>query len=635
MLNQDLDDLRDSENSEVLDENIDLRENKIRKTLGILPRKPGVYIFKDSRGKIIYIGKAKNIANRVRSYFQNREATNQRVYYFTDEIDIIDYIVTDNEVEALILESNLIKRNRPRYNIELKDDKSYPYIAITYSDKYPRVFMTRNRNLKDAKYFGPYTNVKSIKKTIDVLRKLFQIRDCLKSKPGKGSKSPCLNYHIGLCSAPCVNNISPEMYRKNIEYIELFLKGKDKSVIDNLKVEMKEYAKEEEFEKAAKIKEKIDAINKLYQEQKILLGGENTWDVIAVSKEEELVVVSLLTYKDGELFFVNNFTIRNPGYLEEEEILSEFIKKYYPDINNMPSVIYIPVEIEDIDLISLWLSEMKHKKVEIKVPKIGDKKKIMDMAIRNSKLYLEKRKFEKDMGYGKVYRDLSRLKEILGLKKIPRRMECYDISNLRESFPVGSMVVFVDGAPSKENYRHFKIKTVEGQDDCKMIEEVLTRRLKYLEESKIDIENSFYIKPDLIVVDGGKSQFNTACSVLKEKGLLDIEVISIAKKEEIVFSQKYREGIKLNLDDASLRIIVKVRDEAHRFAVEYHRKIRGEYMVKSFLDEIKGIGEKKKRYIFERFKTMEELCSAEIKDLADVKGISYKDAVNIYESIHK
>lgn len=611
------------------------KKYRIQKTLDILPRKPGVYIFRDSKGKVIYIGKAKNIANRVRSYFQSKGAFIQRVYYFVDEVDTIDYIVTDNEVEALVLESNLVKRNRPKYNIELKDDKSYPYIAITYNDKYPRVFMTRNRNLKDARYFGPYTNVKSIKKTIDVLRKLFQIRDCKKSKPGKGSKSPCLNYHIGLCSAPCINDVSPEAYKSNIKYIELFLKGKDKSIIDSLTLEMEEYAKKEEFEKAARVKEKIDAINRLYQEQKISLGGENTWDVIALSKEEELAVVNLMTYKDGELFFINNFTVRNPGRLTEEEILSEFIRKYYLDINNVPSTIYIPIEIEDMDLISHWLSQEKGKKIEIKVPKIGEKKKIMEMAIRNSRLYLEKRKFEKNMGYGKAYRDLNRLKEILGLEKVPRRIECYDISNLKDSFPVGSMVVFVDAAPYKEGYRHFKIKTVEGQDDCKMIGEVLARRIKYLEESKIDIEDSFYVKPDLIVVDGGKGQFNTAYTILGEKGFSDIEVISIAKKEEVIFTPKHREGIRLNLDDPSLRIIVKIRDEAHRFAVEYHRKMRGEYMVKSFLDEIKGIGEKKKRYIFERFKTMEELCSASIKDIADVKGLSYKDAVNIYESIHK
>jgi excinuclease ABC subunit C len=348
-----------------------------------------------------------------------------------------------------------------------------------------------------------------------------------------------------------------------------------------------------------------------------------------------MAAVSLFSYREGELIAVNNFVISNIKHLKNKEILSEFIKKYYTDIDNMPSKIYTPFEVEDMSIISEWFENTKGKKIEIKVPKKGEKKKVINMATKNSKLYLNKKKFEKDVGSSKVYKHILKLKEILGLDNIPRRVECFDISNLKNSFAVGSMVVFVDGNPLNSNYRHFKINTVSGQDDCRMIEEIVTRRIKYLKGSKINIEDSFYIKPDLMVIDGGKAQFNTACNVLRQKGIFNIDVISIAKKEEIIFCNKYRSGIKLDKNSNFMMIVTKIRDESHRFAVNYHRKLRDRYMTNSILDGINGIGEKKKYYIFKKINSIDELKSSSIEDLLNIRGLSYRDAVKVYNSLHK
>ena len=364
------------------------RESKIKRLLEILPKKSGVYIFKNSHGKIVYIGKAKNLYSRVRSYFQYKG--NNFLYTkpldFAKKIKSIDYVVTDNETEALILEGNLIKKNKPKYNIDLKDDKSYPFIAVTAEEKFPRVFLTRNRGIEGAKYFGPYTDAGAARKTLEYLRKIFQIRDCKKTRPGRGINMPCLNYHIKLCPAPCVGNISQEEYRKNIDFIILFLKGKDRTITERLKAKMEYYSKNREYEKAAEFKNKIENINKLYKDQKISFTGESKWDFISVARDADDAVVSLFTYRSGILAVINNFKVNNTRYLGDEEILSGFIEKYYADIDDIPPKIFCSLEIENSGLISKWLTEKKGKNIEITVPKIGEKRKIMEMVIRNSKL---------------------------------------------------------------------------------------------------------------------------------------------------------------------------------------------------------------------------------------------------------
>ncbi|HEY4696174.1 MAG TPA: excinuclease ABC subunit UvrC [Candidatus Hydromicrobium sp.] len=611
--------------------------NKIKELLKILPKKSGVYIFKNSHGEIIYIGKAKNLYSRVKSYFQDN--SNNFLYAkpldFAKKIKSIDYVVTDNETEALILEGNLIKKNKPKYNIDLKDDKSYPFVAVTTGEKFPRIFLTRDRSIRDTEYFGPYTDARAVRKTLEYLRRIFQVRDCRKTRPGKGTNIPCLNFHIKLCPAPCTGNVSPEEYRKNIDFVMLFLKGKDSTIIERLKAKMEHYSKNKEFEKAAEYKNKIEDINKLYKEQKIFFPGGSKWDFISIARNVDDAVISLFTYRSGMLAVINNFTVNNTRYLGDGEILSEFIEKYYADIDDIPSKIFCSPEMVNAGSISEWLSEKKSRKIEIIVPKIGEKKKIMEMVIRNAKLYLEKKKFEKDTGRSNIYKDFIKLKEVFGLANIPKRMECFDISNLKESFPVGSMSVAMNGMMLTDDYRHFKIKEVTGQDDCRMINEVVARRLRYLENGEIKKGNSFYIKPDLIIIDGGKAQYNTIKKLLCEKHIPGIDIISIAKKEEVAFCGKYPDGIKLDLNDNYIRVLIKARDEAHRFAVNYHRRLRGKNMTNSILDRIKGIGEKKKKYIFENISSIEELRSKTIKDLMKIKGLNYKDATNIYISIHR
>jgi excinuclease ABC subunit C len=620
-------------------ENINISQNDLAATINSLPKKPGVYLFKDSNGKIIYIGKAKILYNRVRSYFLNKEnlnISNPKASYFSEKITTIDYLVTDSEIEALILELNLIKKYRPKFNADLKDDKSFPFIAITVEEDYPRLIITRNKNIRGAKYFGPYTNVHALREIVEYLKKIFLLRDCKKSKPGKQSSKPCLNFHIGLCSGPCINKISKSEYRKNIEYIILFLKGKNKSIVRSLVIEMNKSAQNMHYEKAAEIKKRIDLIGEIYNGQKIFIGGEDAWDFIAISIDGDVAAVSLFMYRQGELAGFNNITITNFGAENSEEILSDFLVKYYENINNMPNIIYIPFEIEDLSTLMEYFKKAKGKKIDIKVPRTGENKNIMEMVLKNSGLFLEKKKYEKESNFSRVFNDVSDLQKALNLKNIPRRIECYDISNMGNSFPVGSMVVFTDGIPARNNYRHFKIKTVNGQDDFKMMQELLKRRLKYLNNSKIEIEESFYQKPDLIIIDGGKGQLSAVREVLNNYGMSDqIDLVSLAKKEEIIFSDIFKEGIAFEKSKNFMRLIIRIRDETHRFSVEFHQKLRDSNMTRSFLDSIKGIGEKKKQYIFEAANAKDDLKNLSLKDLADIKGITYNDAKNIYDALHR
>ncbi len=615
-----------------------MKTKPLKKILSILPHRPGVYIFKDRRSEIIYIGKAKDLNKRVRSYFRAPKdygPDNPRINVFFDAVDSIDYVVTDSDAEALVLESSLIKKNRPKYNVELKDDKSYPFIVITHQEKYPRVFLTRNRELKGVRYYGPYTDVRSARNVLDVLRKTFQIRDCKKTAPGKEGRSPCLNHHIKLCSAPCIGNISEHQYRSGIAYIHMFLKGRIKSVEDKIQKRMQAYVKKQAFEQAAALKDALQSIRRLNRKQRIVVGGEDRWDAIGVYHQEKRAAVSFFSYGRGELAAYNNFLIENTDYMQKEDIASGFITRYYAGINNMPSTIYIPWPIEQQQALESWLTGKKGKKITVRVPLRGDKKKVMDMAANNARLYLEKKTFEKDSGHSKAYSELLQLKNVLKLTNMPRRMECYDISNLKDTFPVGSMVVFVDGMPAKDHYRHFKIKQVAGQDDCAMLREVLKRRIRYLARDSFAMENSFFTPPDLLIVDGGMGQYHAAKAVLDREGMQDMDLVSIAKKEEVVYGAGHPRGMKLDMNKSHMRVLVRIRDEAHRFALDYHRRLRGKYMTSSFLDQVRGIGEKKKKYITEHIGSMDELKRSSVQQLMNIKGISYKDAINIYNYLHK
>jgi len=620
-------------------ENIKIRNSDLASIINSLPKKPGVYLFKDDNGRVIYIGKAKILYNRVRSYFLNKEnlnISNPKASYFSEKINAIDYLVTDSEVEALILELNLIKKYRPKFNADLKDDKSFPFIAITCEEEYPRLIITRNKNIKGAKYFGPYTNVHAVREIVEYLKKIFLLRDCKKAKPGKQGNKPCLNFHIGLCSGPCTSKKGNIEYKKNIDYIILFLKGKNKNIIKSLVLEMNKSAEKMDYEKAAIIKSRIELIGEIYNNQKIFIGGEDAWDFIAMSADAGVAAASLFMYRQGELAGFNNITITNFGVENQQEIMSDFLIKYYENINNMPNIIYIPFETEDMYVLMEYFKKTKGKKIEIKVPRTGENRSIMEMAQKNSILFLEKKKYEKESNFNQVFNDITDLQKALKLKNIPRRIECYDVSNLGSSFPVGSMVVFIDGVPARDNYRHFKIKTVEGQDDFKMIQELLMRRLKYLSNSKIEIEESFYQKPDLIIIDGGRGQLSAAVEVFADCGVTDlIDLVSLAKKEEIIFSNIFKDGISFEKGKNFMRLIIRIRDETHRFSVGFHQKLRDSNMTKSLLDDIRGIGEKKKQYIFEASDSTDSIKNFSLKDLADIKGLTYNDAKNIYDALHR
>jgi len=614
-----------------------MEQNNLKKILDILPHKPGVYLFKDEKANTIYVGKAKDLNKRVRSYFTHKKDQDfgTRINQFFYQVKKIDYIVTDSEAEALVLESSLIKKNHPRYNVDLKDDKSYPFIVITEKERYPRLFLTRNRNLKGARYFGPYTNVRPVRNVLETLRKSFKVRDCRQASPGKKNNSPCLNYHINLCSAPCIGAISEEDYRRNMDYIAMFLKGKSSIVKDRLLKQIQQHVQKQEYEQASELKNILKNIEALYQQQKIVLHDSQVWDVLGYSQQENMAAVSFFSYREGELAVINNFLINHIQYMSYSDIMSGFITRYYENINNMPSTIYISRQMEGREALTDWLYQQKDKKTKIKIPLKGEKRRIMDMANRNAQLYMEKKKFEKDSGHSKLYKELLKLKQILKLNAIPRHMECYDISNLGASFAVGSMVVFADGSPVKENYRHFRIRSIGGQDDYAMLDEVLSRRLSHLQGSGMDIENSFNTVPDLIIIDGGKGQYNVGRKVLVRYGLDQIDLISIAKREEVIFAKSFPEGIKLELGSPHMRIITNIRDQAHHFAVSYHRRLRSKYMVWSVLEEIKGIGPKKIKYIRQQVGSLGELKHYSVENLMNIKGISYKDALNIYNYWHK
>lgn len=612
----------------------------IKKSLGIVPKKPGVYLFKDSNGKVIYVGKAKNLSDRIKTYFQAKDKstyTTHPILFFTNRISSFDYIVTENEFEALMLESSLIKKNRPKYNILLKDDKSYPYIAITENEEFPRVIITRNKNIRGAKYYGPYINVRNLKDFFESVRKIFKIRDCKKPTPGKVKNSVCLNYHIDLCSAPCAGNISKEEYGQNIKFIRLLLKGKDRVITGILKDRMAAFSRSQEYEKAEQIKNQIHLIESLGVNQNIFFRGDDSWDVIACSHDRDggIAAVSVFIYRLGELAVINNFIITNIIYPDVKEILSAFIKSYYFESGNLSPVIYLPVLIEDGKLIEEWFYREKGKKIKFKIPKKGSKKDILNMVHKNAKLYLEKKKFEKSSGFSKVFKQLSDLRDYLGLVNIPKRIECYDISNIGSDFAVGSMAVFFDGSPLRENYRHFRIRTITGQDDFAMIGEIISRRIRYLGKNDLNIEDSFYLKPDLIIIDGGKAQYNVAKKILSDKNIDNIDLISIAKRQETVFCRNFPEGLVLDRSLNHSKLIIKIRDEAHRFAISYHRKLRDKYMTNSVLDGIKGIGTVKKKNILEVYPTLEELRKASLEDFLNIKGLNYKDALSIYNSLNR
>lgn len=607
--------------------------------LKILPDKPGVYIMKNSLGEVIYVGKAKVLKNRVRQYFQNSKNHSEKVRAMVKNIAEFEYIVTDSEMEALILECNLIKKYSPRYNIALKDDKFYPFIKITTNEDFPRVYVTRNFAKDGNRYFGPYTNGTAVYEVMGLIKKLFPLRTCKKAIVEGGEPTrACLNYHINLCKAPCAGYISKDEYWEMIDEIINILNGTDTSIIKNLKLEMEKAAEELEFEKAAKIRDRILAIELISEKQKMFTVKEGDEDFIDLYTDEKDGCAQVFFVREGKVTGREHFMIENIGDDPVEEVISSFIASFYGGTAQIPKTIYVPEEIEDQELIEKFLTEKRGSKVWIKVPKKGDKKNLLDMVRNNAKIMLDqfKEKMVEEKELNKSA--LTELADVLGLDSLPARIEAYDISNIQGVDSVGTMVVFENGKAKNSDYRRFKIKSVKGPNDYESMREILSRRFSHgLEEvNKIKERNLEYSKgkfcifPDLIMMDGGKGQVNIALEVLKDFGI-EIPVCGLVKDDKhrtrgIIFNN---EEILIRRGSGLMNLITRVQDEVHRYAITYHRSLRDKRTLHSILEDIPRIGEKRRRNLLMKFGSIDNIKKASMEELLDTPGIDKRAAESI------
>ncbi|MCQ2971477.1 Excinuclease ABC subunit C [Methanobrevibacter gottschalkii] len=573
-----------------------------------LPNKPGVYIMRDNTDTIIYIGKAKNLIKRVKSYFREK-LDRPKTQVLMSHFDSLEYIVTNSEKEALILEANLIKKHRPRYNVQLKDDKRYPYVKIT-DEEFPRLVITRNVT-KNGVYFGPFTDVGSVKQTVKFLKSLFKIRTC------RNMNGPCLNSQIDLCYAPCDGRISKKEYSEIINKIDLFFQGKYSTIVKNLKKEMADAAGKEEFEKAAVIRDQISSIEEIMEKQFVdLVDDDLDQDVIAMAMGKNEVVVIIMPIRNGKIVGRDDFLMSGSKYDSPSEVMFSFIQQYYGYNRHIPKQILLDEDINDKKLLEDWLSDLRGNKVRIKIPQKGVKLRLVKMAKKNAEIIKHQKK--------KMENSLIELKKYLKLERIPHVIEGYDISNISGKFAVGSKVSFKDAKPNKKMYKHFKMET-PGPNDFAMMEELLTRRLKLIDSDP---------EPDLIVIDGGKGQLGMACGVLEKLNLTHIPIIGLAKEFEEIYIPNSKRPIIIPKNNRALHLLQQVRDESHRFAITYHRKLRSNDIQASSLDDIVGIGKKRKINLLREFGSVDNIKEASIEELAKIDGMNLKTAKNVYNYYH-
>jgi excinuclease ABC subunit C len=595
-----------------------------------LPTNSGVYLFKDKKGTILYVGKAGNIRHRVSSYFQKAGGKDVKTLAMLEKVAEIDTIVTDTEKEAFILENNLIKEHRPRYNVKLRDDKNYPCLRLTLEEEYPTLCIVRRIKKDRSLYFGPYPSATSLRQTLRLIRRLFPIRTCLDTKFTSRLR-PCINYEMGRCLGPCCDKTNPAQYREVVNQVRMFLEGKNRALVERLEKRMEEESERLNFEAAAKIRDQIQHIETVVEKQKIVSSDFVDQDVIGFHRQDHTVIVHPLFIRAGKLLGGKGFAFPSSG-LPDEEILSSFLHQYYREGKFIPEQILLPKGVPEQDLIEDRLGDLKGKKVQILVPVRGGRKHLLQMASDNAEKYLHSEaELEKDQK-----KILETLRERLHLRRIPRRIEAFDISNLQGGQAVGSMVFFEDGEPHKDGYRHFKIRTVEGADDYGMMYEVLLRRYKKaVEEDNL---------PDLVLVDGGRGQLNVAQEVFKELQVKEIDLVSLAKErviagtrgarygrtEEKIFHPQYREPFQLGKQSPLLHFLDRIRDEAHRFAITYHKKMRSKETIKSVIGDIPGIGRVKKRELLKHFGSVEGIKKASLYDLAKAPKMNEKTAQKVY-----
>lgn len=610
----------------------------IQEELKKLPGKPGVYLMHDEKDAIIYVGKAISLKNRVRQYFQSSRNKGAKIEQMVTHISRFEYIVTDSELEALVLECNLIKEHRPKYNTMLMDDKSYPFIKVTVNEPFPRVMLARQMKKDKAKYFGPYTSAGAVKDTIELIRKLYHIRSCNRSLPKDiGKERPCLNYHIHQCQAPCQGYISQEEYRKSIDEVVRFLNGHYDLVLKELEEKMMAASDSLEFEKAIEYRELLTSVQKVAQKQKITDTAGDDRDIIAMASEGEDAVVQVFFIRSGRLIGRDHFYLKSAENDTEGEILSSFIKQFYAGTPYIPAELMLPEEIEDQDIIEEWLTARRERRVHLRIPKKGTKEKLVELAQKNAQMVLKNDRERLKREEGRTIGAVKELEKILGLKGIIR-MEAYDISNTNGFDSVGSMVVYEHGKPKRNDYRKFKIKTVQGPDDYASMNEVLTRRFGHgLREQQEESETGgFQIFPDLIMMDGGRGQVNIALEVL-EKLHLHIPVCGMVKDDNHRTRGLYFNNTELPIDRNSecFRLITRIQDEAHRFAITFHRQLRNKGQVHSVLDDIPGVGPARRKDLMRHFENIDAIRNATVEELKELPSMNGKSAQEVYKFFHQ
>lgn len=610
-------------------------EERIATRLAGLPEKPGVYLMHDAKGSVIYVGKAVVLRNRVRSYFHASADHAGKTERLVAEIADIEWIVTESELEALILESELIKRYRPRYNVRFKDDKRYPYLQVSLQEPFPRIQIVRQARRDGARYFGPFTSSQAVYQTLEALRRLFPYRTCNREITGHDAR-PCLYYHIKLCTGPCIGAIEQAEYRAIIQQACLFLEGRSEQVVAELERQMFAAAEALRFERAAALRDQIDAINQIIERQRIVSEHLRDHDIVALARDDGQACVQVFFIRDGKLIGREYFVLTGAQEENDAAVMSSFIKQFYSEATQIPPEILLQHDLDEFAVITSWLGAQRGGKVAIKVPKRGDKKAIVTMAYENAIETLERLRMEWEVDTNRQTQALTELQEALGLPRPPTRIECYDISTIHGSYTTGSMVVFDRGTPRKQDYRHFRIREVQGADDYASMREMLTRRFERARDaqSKRAADGKgerWAILPDLMILDGGKGQLGVARQVLEALDLQDIPAVGLAKQEEELFLPGRPTSVRLPSGSQALYLLQRIRDEAHRFAVTYHRKLRARESTHSILDEIPGIGPKRRQALLKHLGSLAAIRRASVDELAAVPGMTRALAEKVAE----
>jgi excinuclease ABC subunit C len=618
--------------------------DRLQAQLRSLPRDPGVYLFRDEGGDVLYIGKAKSLRTRVRSYFQRGGDGRVATAQLPERVRDVEVIVTGSEVEALHLEQNLVKRHRPPFNVRLRDDKSFPYIAVTAEDEYPRVMFTRERHRRGVLYFGPYASAKKVRETLDVLNRAFRFRPCEGPKPGRHSGVPCLDFHIERCYAPCVGAISREQYGEIIDGVVEFLSGHTDPIQRQLERKMREAAADERFEEAARYRNRLFAVRHLVERQAADRRSVGTADVIGIAADGDRAAVQVFPLRDGRLIDRYGFQLENLDARDEGGLLEAFCVEYYGSGPTIPPLIVVPPASGDTSTLAAFLSELRGSRVELRVPLRGDKRRLQQLASENARLALAADTLRSETRRRWRVQALEELREALNLESLPMRIECFDVSNLQEAAPVASMVVFEDAQARKAHYRKFAIRGLAGQDDFAAMEEAIARRFARLGSQPAGVatadgngsfDESFAATPNLVVVDGGKGQLGAALAAIQRQDLARVAVISLAKREEEVFVPGQPQAVRLDRHSPGLQLLQRIRDEAHRFAVGYHRQRRSGESFASIFDELRGVGEARRRAILRHFGSPGRFLAASQEELEAVPGLPAKTARQVYAQLHK